>query len=61
MVIKPTETHKLIEDVPNETYKLVFSPLKMEDEGLYTLTATNTEGTSSQQTKMNIHSMLIKY
>lgn len=54
MEIKPTDEIKILEDKAKEEHRLVFSSVKMDDFGTYTLMAKNTEGTTTEQANLNM-------
>lgn len=49
----------VIFDVDAERYSLVFHVVRAADTGPYMLTAVNTEGTTAQEFKLNVHGKLL--
>ena len=56
--IQNTEHTKISGDVVKEIYKLYISNIGLGDDGLYTVTATNSRGETSQTAKFHVHSKL---
>ncbi|XP_039752215.1 obscurin-like isoform X4 [Pararge aegeria] len=54
-VIQPSPKHEIIEDRETETFKLVVKTVGIEDAGLYTVSATNVHGETTQQARLNVH------
>jgi hypothetical protein len=54
--VENTEHTKITGDVEKEIYKLCISNIGLEDDGTYTVTATNSQGESSQTAKFHVHS-----
>jgi len=54
--IENSEHTKITGDVEKEIYKLYISNIGLGDDGLYTVTATNSRGESSQTAKFRVHS-----
>jgi hypothetical protein len=59
IVIKPTQDIEIIEDNEKEIYRLKFRSAKVVDDGTYTITAKNAEGTTTQQAKLIVNSEYI--
>lgn len=51
-LMKASDNVVIIEDVPNETYKLVFKKALLSDEGYYTVTAKNSLGEDSAEARL---------
>lgn len=51
-LVKASDNVVIIEDVPNETYKLVFKSALLSDEGYYTVTAKNNLGEDSAEARL---------
>ncbi|XP_023945008.2 obscurin isoform X6 [Bicyclus anynana] len=54
-VIQPSPKHEIIEDRETETFKLVVKTVGIEDTGLYTVSAKNEHGETTQQARLNVH------
>ncbi|KAG6445947.1 hypothetical protein O3G_MSEX004176 [Manduca sexta] len=54
-VIKPTAHYEIIEDKAAEKYQLIVKKVGVDDAGVYTLTAKNEVGETSQQAKLTVH------
>ncbi|XP_068626397.1 obscurin [Battus philenor] len=54
-VIKPSSKIEIEEDKASETYKLVLKKVTIEDAGVYSVTAKNEIGETSQQAKLTVH------
>nr|CAD7588173.1 unnamed protein product [Timema genevievae] len=50
-----SEHTKISGDIEKEVYKLLISNIGLGDDGTYVVTATNNQGESSQQAKLNVH------
>ncbi|PNF42107.1 Obscurin [Cryptotermes secundus] len=53
--IENTEHTKITGDIEKEIYKLYISNIGLRDHGTYTVTATNSQGESSQTAKFHVH------
>ncbi|XP_064214160.1 obscurin isoform X5 [Tribolium castaneum] len=51
-VVKETENLKIVSDVANETYRLVFKKALLSDEGYYKVVAKNSLGESSSEARL---------
>lgn len=47
-----TDSIRIVEDVPNETYKLIFNKVLLADEGYYKVAAKNNLGESSSEARL---------
>ncbi|XP_045774450.1 obscurin isoform X4 [Maniola jurtina] len=54
-VIQPSSKHEIIEDREKESFKLVVKNVGIEDAGLYTVSAKNEHGETTQQARLNVH------
>lgn len=54
--IQPSSHHDIVEDVGAETYKLTIRKIGVDDGGVYTVTAKNEVGETTQQAKLTVHS-----
>ncbi|XP_069362837.1 obscurin isoform X3 [Maniola hyperantus] len=54
-VIQPSAKHEIIEDREKESFRLVLKNVSIEDAGLYTVSAKNEHGETTQQARLNVH------
>ncbi|XP_052748804.1 obscurin isoform X5 [Galleria mellonella] len=53
--IQPSSRYDIVEDKANESYRLVVKKVGVDDAGVYTVTATNEIGETTQQARLTVH------
>lgn len=57
-VIETANAFELVEDIPNETYKLIIHKVQLSDEGYYKVTAKNKLGEDYKEARLKTISEL---
>lgn len=57
--MKNKDPYEIVEDVENETYKLIFKKVSLGDEAEYTVTAKNSEGVTTAKAKLKTTSNIL--